>query len=470
MKKALLFLLVSALFAENGVKSLEELKIASSELKPFDMKPPEMTPPEMTVPELPVPSMNPSGGKQPEIKQPEIKQTEIKQPEVKQPEINIPEIKQPVIKEPEIEEPVIKEPDIHMPKIQNSGYGSPSKEIPQSRDSDGSSSETPNKSWKNLFRWKKTPPEKEVVSAPENIEWYHDYDKAVGIAKEKKLPLFLFFSGTDWCPWCKKLEKNVLSKSEFYKGLTDKYVFCLVDFPMKDTIDPQQLKRNKALMQEYEVIGFPTIAIVDVDKGLITKIGYLSISPTEYREYVLEVTETFYSSDVALEDPSHLSEGDWERLSMNAKRLGSPYFQEKLQEKGIKSCPSPFFLIEKYERVLTEKGPESKEALILKERIKKVDPTNVYKSHYKLAILEFHVLTRTENLSPLKAISPLVEYISKFGNKTPDLWKLHFMIAHFLFSKNEVKTALLHAKLSFKLAPEKIRKELAETIGSYREK
>lgn len=463
MKKALFFLFLSLSFMVNATHILknEQSKGLNVELSKADD----------------------SNIQQPKIDMPKIDEPKIDEPKIDMPKIDMPQIDVPKIEQPEIDMPKIEAPEIEKPTMTPTKKAKPKKAHKKDSSTDQQQDQTqkagvptPNtedssRGWKSFFKWKKSETKEDnKPQSQDPIEWYHDYDKTFAVAKKKDLPLFLFFSGTDWCPWCKKLEKNVLSNPEFYQGLTDQYVFCMVDFPMKNSIDEQQLKRNKALMQEYEVIGFPTIAIVDVEKGLIAKIGYLTISPLEYREYVLEVTETFYSSDNALDDPKNLSEGDWERLSMNAKRLGSPYFQKKLEEKGIKSCPSPFFLVEKYEKLLKEKGIDSKEAIVLKERIKQADPNNIYKSHYKLALLEFHTLGKIKKVSPDKAIQPLLEYISKFGNKTPDLWKVHFMIAHFLFSKNEVKEALIHAKLSFKLAPEKIRKELAETIGSFREK
>lgn len=398
------------------------------------------------IPEVEQPKIDESEIQFPKIVQPEVDTPKTKVPNIKQSEIDQPEIDQPDEKPPAVKTPKIKTPEIHMPPI----------EQPNIKEEEAKA--------KKKYSYRLEP------GAGKGIHWYTNYEESIKRAKEKNLPLFLLFSGTDWCPWCKKLEKNILEKPEFYEGITDKYVFCLIEFPMKKSVDPDKLAYNKSLMQEYEVIGFPTIAIVDVDKGLITQVGYLAISPEEYREYILEVTDTFYSSDDALKDPTSLSDIQWERLSMNAKQLGSPYFQKKLEEKGIKSCPSPYFLLEKYEKTIVAKGVDSKEAKILKERIKEIDPNNIYKSHLKIAHLEFLYLSKQTKIPSRKVVAPLVDYIAKCGDKTPELWKVHFLIAHFLFSKNEKKDALIHAKLSFKLAPEKIRKELAETIGSFRDK
>lgn len=300
--------------------------------------------------------------------------------------------------------------------------------------------------------------------------WYSDYEAAEKVAVEKNMPLFLFFSGSDWCPWCRKLEKRILEKPAFYKELEGKVVFVLVDFPMKSTLVECVMEQNQNLMKKYNVEGFPTIVLVDPEKGVITKMGYLPLGPKEYAECINEMIEDFYSLDRELQSPDSLSIGQWERLASRAKILGSPYYNEKLQNAGIKSCPSPLFLIERYEVVLKEQGLESKEASKLKSKIEQLDPQDVYRSHYKMALLEFYSLTELEGKKATSVVFPLVTYIQNFGQKNPHLWRIHLMIAHYLFSKNEVKDALYHAKMSFKLAPEKIRKELADTIASFKEK
>ena len=38
--------------------------------------------------------------------------------------------------------------------------------------------------------------------------WTMDFDAAVKLAGEKKLPLILNFTGSDWCGWCKLMDKN----------------------------------------------------------------------------------------------------------------------------------------------------------------------------------------------------------------------------------------------------------------------
>src|SRR6478752_6234951 len=62
------------------------------------------------------------------------------------------------------------------------------------------------------------PPAESAAAKPEAAgigAWTTDYPAAVKVAQERKLPLFLQFTGSDWCGWCQKMEKECLSKPEF---------------------------------------------------------------------------------------------------------------------------------------------------------------------------------------------------------------------------------------------------------------
>ena len=47
------------------------------------------------------------------------------------------------------------------------------------------------------------------------LEWHTDVNKAINISLQNGKPLFFFFTGSDWCGWCKRLQKEVFFKPEF---------------------------------------------------------------------------------------------------------------------------------------------------------------------------------------------------------------------------------------------------------------
>ncbi len=96
--------------------------------------------------------------------------------------------------------------------------------------------------------------------------WTTDYPAAVKVAAERHLPLFIEFTGSDWCGWCQKMEKECLSKPEFLDAMRTQCVLVSVDFPHKTQL-PEALKaQNSKLADQFKKhAGFPAYYIVDSD-------------------------------------------------------------------------------------------------------------------------------------------------------------------------------------------------------------
>lgn len=117
------------------------------------------------------------------------------------------------------------------------------------------------------------------VFAQDNVHWETDLKKAVDISIEKKLPLFLFFTGSDWCGVCKKLQNEVFFKPEFAEWAKDKVVLVELDFPRNKQPDPELQKQNAPMKEMFGVTGYPTIVFVTPSKNqngtYYTRIGNL---------------------------------------------------------------------------------------------------------------------------------------------------------------------------------------------------
>ncbi len=119
--------------------------------------------------------------------------------------------------------------------------------------------------------------ENAAKSGAEVGEWTQDYEAAVKLAQEKKLPMLLNFSGSDWCGWCKLMVKNVFSKKEWQDYAKENIVLVLVDFPKDKSLVPEQFRdRNEELQDKFGVRGFPTFIILDCDGK--TRLGQLGAS------------------------------------------------------------------------------------------------------------------------------------------------------------------------------------------------
>ncbi len=105
--------------------------------------------------------------------------------------------------------------------------------------------------------------------------WLNDYKKAQEEAKATNKVVLLNFTGSDWCGWCIKFDRDVLSKPQFKDYARDNLVLVELDFPRAKAQSPEVRKQNRELAQHYEVVGFPTIVVLNSDGQTLWKFdGY----------------------------------------------------------------------------------------------------------------------------------------------------------------------------------------------------
>ncbi|WP_265594954.1 thioredoxin family protein [Haloferula sp. BvORR071] len=102
--------------------------------------------------------------------------------------------------------------------------------------------------------------------------WTTDYPAAVKVAAERRLPIFIEFTGSDWCGWCQKMEKECLSKPEFLEAMRTQCVLVSVDFPHKTQLPVELKEQNTKLAAQFKKsAGFPAYYIVDNDASQTTR-------------------------------------------------------------------------------------------------------------------------------------------------------------------------------------------------------
>src|SRR5436309_7784368 len=99
----------------------------------------------------------------------------------------------------------------------------------------------------------------------EELNWLTDLPKAQAQAKKENKLVMLDFTGSDWCGWCIKLNREVFSKAEFAKFAKDNLVLVEVDFPRTKKQTEEQKKANAALAEKYKIQGYPTIVVLNGD-------------------------------------------------------------------------------------------------------------------------------------------------------------------------------------------------------------
>src|SRR5689334_4181309 len=78
-------------------------------------------------------------------------------------------------------------------------------------------------------------------------EWLTDLPKALAKAKAENKVVFLDFTGSDWCPWCIKFNKEVVSTAEFKDYAAKNLVPVEVDFPRGKRQTSELKKANEEL-------------------------------------------------------------------------------------------------------------------------------------------------------------------------------------------------------------------------------
>ncbi len=104
-----------------------------------------------------------------------------------------------------------------------------------------------------------------LTAGAAELNWLTDLPKAQAKAKQDNKMVLLDFTGSDWCGWCIKFNKEVLSTPEFAEYAAKNLVLVEVDFPRKKAQSPELKKANQALSGKYRVDGYPTFVVLDKD-------------------------------------------------------------------------------------------------------------------------------------------------------------------------------------------------------------
>src|SRR6187399_3602761 len=125
-----------------------------------------------------------------------------------------------------------------------------------------------------------------IASAQETkggLTWYTDIKKADAISKSTGKPIFAFFTGSDWCGWCIRLQKDVFSKQSFMDWAKKNVVLVELDFPRKKKLPDELAQQNYSLQQALQVQGYPTVWLMylEQEKGS-TKINLSTLGSLGY--------------------------------------------------------------------------------------------------------------------------------------------------------------------------------------------
>jgi protein disulfide-isomerase len=109
--------------------------------------------------------------------------------------------------------------------------------------------------------------------------WMTDYSAALARAKEEQKKVFLFFTGSDWCGWCMRLEREILKLPAFTAYAKENLVLVKLDFPRGFRLPAAEAAQNQQLSKQYGVRGYPTVVVLDPAGRQVGQLGYQAGGP-----------------------------------------------------------------------------------------------------------------------------------------------------------------------------------------------
>ncbi len=116
-----------------------------------------------------------------------------------------------------------------------------------------------------------------------------DFELTLSQAKLANKPVLLTFSGSDWCIWCVRLEREVFSQLEFQNWAKENVVTFTADFPQKTALPEEVQKQNDELALRYRIDSFPTVLLLNPQGVEIARTGYRQGGAAAYIEHLKQL-------------------------------------------------------------------------------------------------------------------------------------------------------------------------------------
>jgi protein disulfide-isomerase len=119
------------------------------------------------------------------------------------------------------------------------------------------------------------------------LTWLSDLPQAQARAKAERKFVLLFFHGSDWCPTCVEMQRQVFDTPAFAEYARQRLVLVDVDFPEKQKQNEDLRRANLALKAKFNLSpeageGFPTLVLLaDSGETVFQETGYAGGGPVE---------------------------------------------------------------------------------------------------------------------------------------------------------------------------------------------
>lgn len=291
------------------------------------------------------------------------------------------------------------------------------------------------------------------------VSWTNDYPEAVRQGVEKKLPLLLFFSGSDWSARSMQLKHEALESDAFQEKIQERFVCVEIDFPRHTQLPTTQLReQNEMLRERFGVTNYPTLILLAADGREIARLGYLPEGGEQLAVALLRIEKQDLLLKSALQSPPEKSDELIELYKL-AQELGQIESQDEIMGVGLERN-EPYFLLERYRQLASVHRVDSSEALAFRHELLKSEDHQI---HFQVAIIDFEA-------GGARSIRPLETYLKKFGEVDPEnVWRIEMMIAQFYLEEDAWVPALEHAEIAHETAPQSIKNEIGHSLSYIRD-
>ena len=175
--------------------------------------------------------------------------------------------------------------------------------------------------------------------------WLDNFTAAVGKSKADRKPILALFTGSDWCPPCQNLEKNILLQPAFKEFAKKHLVTLFLDFPREAKLDDGVKKQNDSLASKFSVEAYPTILILSSDgqKELWKQVGYTPLFLEQLQEAVKGLDKDFPETAKAVKEELEAeakAKAD-EKAAKEKAELEAFEKQQKELEEARRKQPAP---------------------------------------------------------------------------------------------------------------------------------
>lgn len=106
--------------------------------------------------------------------------------------------------------------------------------------------------------------------------WQTDYEATLAAAAATGNKVLVQFTGSDWCPPCQALKRDVLDTEAFVSFANENLHLVELDFPRNIRQPASLVEQNRTLQEQYNIRGFPTLVLLDSEGNeLDRKVGMM---------------------------------------------------------------------------------------------------------------------------------------------------------------------------------------------------